>query len=75
MEKNHRECPHCRYDKQSVYEKEREGFGWGPVKYYSVICDRCKAQGPEMVTPDDAWIAWDDRGEGKMGLRFHRYGR
>lgn len=61
MEKIHKRCPHCAYNKQSIYVRETEGFGWGAVKYYSVICDRCRATGPEDPTPEGAWKCWDVR--------------
>lgn len=61
MEKKHKKCPHCAHDEQSMFITQSDGFGFGAIKYYSVICDKCRATGPERSTPEDAWKAWDTR--------------
>lgn len=61
MEKKHKKCPYCAHDEQNIYVRESEGFGFMPIKYYSVICKKCRAEGPERPTLEDAWKAWDTR--------------
>jgi Lar family restriction alleviation protein len=61
IEDKHKKCPFCAHDKQSIYYRETDGFGWFSVKYYNVRCNSCGAEGPEERTEEEAWKAWDKR--------------
>jgi Lar family restriction alleviation protein len=53
-------CPFCLDDYAKVMR--RDTF-FGSIDYYHVICQECRARGPEKRTIDDAVASWNDRQE------------
>lgn len=56
-------CPFCHMgDVMLVYLSSSE---------QAAFCKSCEARGPIQPTPDAAWQAWSDRGQGRLYLPDH----
>lgn len=50
-------CPHCGYD----FVRMTYSYSSNDGTIYSIICNRCKARGPEKETQEEAISAWNER--------------